>query len=218
MAELETSEYCIHSKSLFDESENPLESDNDEPVVDIISFTPLLMSVFDGNFYGLVGHKRSKKLYCLICEHECHHVTEAQDWCTCNNVHIELDENFSEESSYTSISFKSVPYPLPRHLRILYDKHEMGKHEIPPENTSLKCPHGNTFNTDDPVACNWMSRKGVTIYKEAVTILDLERIVYYRPTSGGCECKLEYDGQEDLLFNLDGKHMFYYGFCYSTSI
>ena len=220
---MEASEYCIHSQSIenlfdvLDHSSDSDDTDNDEPVVDIISFTPLLISVFDGNAYGLVGHKRSKKLYCLTCEYDCHHVTQTQEWCSSNNVHLDLIENFSEESSYTSISYKPIPYPLPRHLRRLHDKHEMGKCEfplqlIPSESDSSTCAHGNSFNMDDPVSRNWISRKGVTIYKEAVTIDDLERTAYYRPTTGKCKCRLEYDGQGDLIFNLDGKHMFYYGF------
>lgn len=37
-------------------------------------------------------------------------------------------------------------------------------------------------------------------------------MAYYRPTTGPSNCRQEYDGQSDLLFNLDGKNMFYYGF------
>ena len=29
-----------------------------------------------------------------------------------------------------------------------------------------------------------------------------------------CSCRQLYDGQEDLLFNLDGKHLFYYGYLF----
>ena len=177
--------------------------------------TPLLISAFDGSAYGLVGHKRTKKLYCLICEHECNHVALIQDWCSSSNVYLDLEEPITEELNFTSVSYNPIPYPLPRSLRQLHDRHEMGKwefplHLIPPANESSICLHGNPFNSGDPVTNKWISRKGVLIYKEAVTIP--ERIVYYHPTSGTCECRQEYDGQEDLLFNLDGRHLFYYGF------
>lgn len=39
-----------------------------------------------------------------------------------------------------------------------------------------------------------------------------EICIYYRPTlHKKCMCQLAYDGQNDLLFNLDDKHLFYYG-------
>ncbi len=49
------------------------------------------------------------------------------------------------------------------------------------------------------------------IYKESIAIQDEERTTYYRPTIGSCSCRLHYDGQEHLLFNLDNKRLFYYG-------
>ena len=45
-----------------------------------------------------------------------------------------------------------------------------------------------------------------------MTIADKHRTVYYRPTEGDCSCQLFYDGQEDLLFNVDNRHLFYYAF------
>lgn len=95
---------------------------------------------------------------------------------------------------------------LPRSLRLLHDRHKMGTNE------SSICVHGNVFNSGDPVTHNWISRKGVLIYKEGITIEDSARIIYYRSTSGTYKCRQEYDGQEDLLFNLDGRHLFYSGF------
>ena len=55
----------------------------------------------------------------------------------------------------------------------------------------------------------WISRQGAIIYKEAVTIEDEAHTIYYQPSLGSCDCKQHYDGQDDLLFNLDGKHLFY---------
>ena len=213
MTKQETSEYCIHSSSvqfLFDTStcaSHILDCDDtDEDLkVDVISLTPPLISVFDGTAYGLVSHKRTKRLYCLICEHGCNHVALIQDWCSASNVYLDLEEPSNAESNFTSVSYNPIPYPLPRSLRLLHDKHEMGKwgfplHLFPPTNESSTCMHGNCFNSGDPITHHWISRKGVLIYKEAITIEDSERTVYYRPTCGTCKCRQEYDGQEDLLF------------------
>ena len=74
------------------------------------------------------------------------------------------------------------------------------------------CKPGNSWDTHDPVSNKCISSKGAVIYKESMTIADKHRTVYYRPTKGDCSCQLFYDGQEDLLFNIDNRHLFYYGF------
>ena len=38
--------------------------------------------------------------------------------------------------------------------------------------------------------------------------------LYYRPALGPCDCRQDYDGKEELLFNLDGLHLFYYGYLF----
>ncbi len=48
------------------------------------------------------------------------------------------------------------------------------------------------------------------MYKYSVTITSASRKLYYHPAEGGCNCRSFYDGQEDLLFNLDNKHLFSY--------
>ncbi len=53
----------------------------------------------------------------------------------------------------------------------------------------------------------------VTIHKASCSLTDPRRTIYYRPVShGGCTCRLLYDGQEDLLFNINNNHLFQYGF------
>ena len=54
----------------------------------------------------------------------------------------------------------------------------------------------------------------VTIYKASVTIHDPNRKIYYRPAEGDCGCQQQFDGQDLLLFNLDNRHLFYYGFLF----
>ena len=185
--------------------------------VDFLSLNPPLVAVFDGESYGLVGCKRTSKLQCLLCEHRCHHVHQFNDWCNANDVHLDKEEPLREEQTFDSVSFTPIPYPLSTHLRDLHDKHESGRHEyplqlVPPYTATLMCKHGHQFNSADPVENHWISRKGAIIHKEAVTIVEEDRTIFYRPSLGSCDCKHDYDGQNDLLFNLDGRHLFYYGY------
>lgn len=51
------------------------------------------------------------------------------------------------------------------------------------------------------------------MHKATSSITDPDRKIFYRPTHGGeCNCRLFYDGQEDLLFNVDNNQLLYYGF------
>ena len=117
------------------------------------------------------------------------------------------------------MSSHPIPYPLPAHLRSLHDTHERGGYEfphqlVPPYSPTVKCQHSHLFNPADPVQNGWITKKGAIINKEAVTIEDENRAIYYHPSLGSCDCKQAYDGQDDLLFNLDNRHMFYYGYLF----
>lgn len=102
--------------------------------------------------------------------------------------------------------------PSSSHLRILHDKHESGGLEFPQQlvplySATVKCRHGNQFNPVDPIQNHWISRKGAIIHNEVVTIEEEARTIYYRPSLGSCDCKQDYDSQDDLHFNLNDKHM-----------
>ena len=56
-----------------------------------------------------------------------------------------------------------------------------------------------------------MASSEVIAYRYSVTITSATRKLYYRPAQGGCNCRSFYNGQDDLLFNLDNKHFFTYG-------
>lgn len=191
--------------------------EQDELTGDFLSLDPPLVAVFDGESYDLVGFKHTSKLQCLLCDHHCKHVHHIKDWCSENNVHLDKEEPLQEKQSFDSVSSLPIPYPLQAHLQKLHDKHERGGTEfpvqlIPPHNVSLKCEHGHVFNPADPVQNGWISRKGTIIYKESTTIDDKSRTTLYRPPV--VADKRYYDGQDDLLFNLDGKHLFYYGYLF----
>ena len=192
---------------------DPGVDDESELSVDFLGLEPPLVALFDGSMYGLVGHKRMTKLQCLLCDSGCKHVMLFNEWCDSNNVHLDL-EALSDEVAFQCVSSSAILYPLPTSLQSLHDRHETGKWEfplclVPPANEFATCEHGHHFTQDDPVANEWVSKKGVVIYKKSVTIKDAERVAYYRPTTGPCNCRQEYDGQIDFLFNLDGKNMFF---------
>ena len=175
--------------------------------------------MFDGDAFGLVGYKRTSKLQCLLCDHKCKHVQHFGDWCKVNDVHIDKDDPSKEEPSFNSVSSLPIPYPLPTHLKSVHDQYERGGREFPLQlvphySSTRKCEHGNLFCSADPVQNGWIVKKGCVIHKETVNIEDENRTIYYRLSVGSCSCKQAYDGQEDLLFNLDNKHPFYYGYLF----
>ena len=63
---------------LIDEGELATEGDDGrelpETSVDFLSLDPLLVAVNDGSSFGLLGHKRTSKLKCLICSSHCDHL------------------------------------------------------------------------------------------------------------------------------------------------
>ena len=84
---------------------------------------------------------------------------------------------------------------------------------VPTKRSSL-CSHSFNWDDRDPVEMGWIASTAVRIHKAHITINadDGEpRYIYFRPTVGDCDCKLHYDGQEDLVFNLDNHHLVYYG-------
>lgn len=118
-----------------------------------------------------------------------------------------------------SVSKKKVPYPLSNRLKDLRNQYESGNpfpdHLVPVHDPDLRCRHGNTFNGADPVASYWVVCESPTIYKALASIASIARKVYYRPSFGRCGCKQEYDGQDELLLNVDNKNLFYYDFLFS---
>lgn len=223
----DNAEYCIHAyaidtlctddESMIRNEEN--KENQDVLVIDFLTLEPSLVAVFDGDSYGLVGYKQTSKLQCLLCDHKCQHVRHFSEWCADNDVHLDKDEPLREEETYTSVSSRPIHYPLPTHLRSLHDQHERGCYEfpldlVPAYSNAQKCKHGHLFDSADPVVKQWIARKGVIIHKEAVSITDDNRTLYYRPSLGPCDCRQDYDGQEELPFNFDGLHLFYYGYLF----
>ena len=73
------------------------------------------------------------------------------------------------------------------------------------------CEHGFTWDDRDPVECGWLVGNA-TIYTDSMSMMHIYEDDIFHPikasygrsrTVGSCQCKLQYDGQSDLLFNLE---------------
>ena len=124
-----------------------------------------------------------------------------------------------EPDQFDCISKKKIPYPLPLHLKQLYDDCESGRDHIPKhlipsiDSGSERCVHGYEWDSGDPVSNNWYRKKKAKIVKSAMVIEEVS--IFYRVTTGDCDCKMPFDGQDHvLLFNVDDKYLFYYGFLF----
>ena len=105
----------------------------------------------------------------------------------------------------------------------------------PDNKTLLHCRHGHSWSDDDPLSMGWIRcthpyiyylqwtdnsrRNGKSMQNciclNCINIFNsIAFLVLYRQTTGDCHCKLDYDGQADLLMNLDGKHLIHYGLLY----
>ena len=82
------------------------------------------------------------------------------------------------------------------------------EHLIPEyKGDAFKCQCGNRFNSEDPITSSWIQTEGAWIHKP---LASQSCTVYYRPTIGDCSCHQEYDGQHQLLLNLDNRNLFTY--------
>ena len=68
---------------------------------------------------------------------------------------------------------------------------------------------GNAYSGENPISAGWIISDDVIVHKISLPVMLPERKLFYWKAIG-CDCKLYYDGQEDLLFNLDNHHLFYY--------
>ena len=60
------------------------------------------------------------------------------------------------------------------------------------------CKRGNSWSTKDPKSMGWIYSKTVRI-AHSNYVPERERTIYYRKTSGNCNCKHIYDGKDDQL-------------------
>ena len=193
-----------------------------EPNVGVLSTEPFLVGVYDGTKHRLIkctGVCGITRYHCSTCPSSnpnYNHLEVFKEWEAEDSILKPEQASMNEASKFPSISQHRIPYPLPEHLRRLHDVYEAWEQSltnvlVPGYNPDQRCKHGNTFNSDDPIFSGWVTFSEVIVYKYSVTITSATRKLYYWPAQGGCNCRSFYDGQDDLLFNLDNKHLFTYG-------
>ncbi|XP_070532874.1 uncharacterized protein [Ptychodera flava] len=236
----EVTKYCRHSYAinvLFPDSSlgNSLQNlthDSVSSTVELLQDEPLLAAVTlqDTHLVNLKKTAAGKKLACMTCKYgtrDCEHVEVYRHWVRDQDKESpETDTEGHRSSNFEFISYRQIPHPLPSEMKLVYDLQESGQMpfpqylvpSIPPSGEEFHlCSHGCAWDEDDPVANGWCIGEAV-IFKENCTVTSvysdgkLENIkVCYRPSVGGCGCKLFYDGGEDLLFNLNNRDFIHYG-------
>ncbi|XP_066271346.1 uncharacterized protein [Branchiostoma lanceolatum] len=217
-----------------DESGSDDDDDEEEAMPstspEVLQTHPRIVAVYvEGTGYGLVTHEGPKsRLVCRSCTrqiHNCCHVHRYRDYCRKHDVPLPEEQRTATTSKpHDGVSYRPIPYPTwPDEMMELKDKLRSGLAQYPehlvPSIWDATCKHGNPWDTRDPVKEGWVTHRGVTIHDAEGAVLDYvdpitketrERVVYFRPTTGNCTCKLPYDGQEDLVFNFSNKAMYAY--------
>ena len=196
--------------------------------VDQLCTSTLIIAAFSSALgYGLLHKDRSGKarVRCSTCStnvYACDHIVTYKQWVSRENAMADLDFNLAEEESqltqtYSAISKAQIEFPLTEKLKKLFDEYEHQERSFPskfvPSIVEDCCEHGFKWDKRDPLEMKWIACSSVVIHKSHLSINSDDsapRTTFYIPSSGGCKCKLYYDGQSDLLFNLDNKNLIYY--------
>ena len=137
-----------------------------------------------------------------------------------NEIELPFDsqEENHNDSIFLSIPHQKIPYPLPDDLKKCRWKFSDPTKPISlrtklyPPMESCICSCGHPFK-DEPTLVTSEAR----IHAQVDTISNV--CVYMQETHAGkCSCKLYYDGQDDLLFNLNNVHLFYYEWLFGMMI
>ena len=183
---------------------------DDEESYECEFFTSSLIGIYckQDSSYSIINHTASETK-CLKCKYNvrsCVHVK------TFNEFKPEDTEyNVRTQQVFKSLSEELVPYPLDDATDLeTYAGYVSGSIRyntclIPRYDSSKKCIHGNVFSE------TLIQSKG----KSYLHTKDFthECVVYHR-LAIGCDCRQNYDGRDELLFNLDNIHIFSYQWLY----
>ncbi|XP_077986107.1 uncharacterized protein LOC144440592 [Glandiceps talaboti] len=156
----------------------------------------------------------------------CEYVGMYRTWLDDNDLSVPESRNdVPRKSNFKHITYERIPYPLSEKLQEVYDRQVDGDApfpeylipQIPESGKHSFCEHGCQWDDGDPVVNGWICGEGL-VFQEHNTIAKVningkqEKIkVCYRPSVGACRCVLHYDGQEDLLLNLNNHTLVHYG-------
>ena len=160
--------------------------------------------------FGVI-RKTPKTVVCLCC-------TNNNSCCHKKTYTVLTPENYIHVPK-TSITKHDIEYPLSKERALVLRAYKTCKrkypsHLIPEYSKSFKCNHGHPFAPGCPKKNKWLSVRKSYIHLKHITI---ETNVYYRPVQNNpdnCDCKMEFQGQKQCIFNLNNTHLF----CYSLLI
>jgi hypothetical protein len=159
--------------------------------------------------YGIVvaGHKQFK---CQTCQDlNCPHIHSFSSWNAETDEEVDLEQAFSElklSRDSTRDRFKCVstnPLPWPVSDKYKKKKRHVDRSGFPkklaPPKPKVQCAHKSSFH------CVLVTKEAMIHRESSVTTAHLYE---YRSSSCHCDCRVRYDGQDDLLLNLDDKNLF----------
>lgn len=190
----------------------------------VVNTTKQHMAIcFDGKTHGVVVVNLAKggnKGKCCLCRSiKCDHIKEwnteqkkdvMKETFTENNINTEnITEKDTKEDQWGRTM--KLKLPLSEQTQQLmqraddqeYDKieHFFNDHI---EGTSCLL-HQNSWDSRCPIQNDWWYANKVKI-AHSKYVKPKPRKVYYRPTTGECDCRLPYNGEDDMLLDMGGKH------------
>ena len=173
-----------------------------EDIVDVLSMSPFAAAVgCREHSYGIItaGQKRFK---CSCQSGQCGHLAVFEPWNKDNQVYdFDIESGVTGHRMFKSVSTEKIPWPLPAEKKSLYMKLRKGRPaELCPTNVPEKCVHGVKLE-------RVLIAENATLHAEDAAE-DGHKVYAYK-TKTNC-CKVDYDGSQHLLLNLDNQHLFCY--------
>ena len=186
-----------------------------------------MAACFDGKTHGLVSvnlARRGNKGKCFLCKSiRCSHVMqwnrELKDEVLKENYSDNNKENTQENSKEANEEKRDeekelkselrLKLPLSEHTQKLMqrkDDHDYDdkEHFVNAHTEGTAClPHNNSWDGRCPIENNWCYANNIKI-AHSKYVRTKERKIYYRPTIGSCNCRLPYDGEDDMVLEVGG--------------
>lgn len=206
-------ENCLHIVQVKTIWPTFIREEDDEENYNIINLSDGLYGVYCGS-YSIIK-KTNKTSRCLVCEsrpEKCIH----SKYFAKNSAAANIPPVDRDPVEFKCISDKPIPYPLDADPETFeYDladikKYALGiypQHLVPVYDPTNRCEHGNLYSQADPVSTGCIKQSNAIIH---LSHMDLECMIYYRPSQGHCQCRQRYDGRAHMLLNFDDKNLYSY--------
>ena len=208
----EENNYCKHCSAVRC-LRSPVAFQQNSSIAEVISNSPFVAVANGGSAgYGLIqaGHKQFK---CLTCKQpNCSHLDAFKQWN--ENQGTEQDDDYSalqkafseikltrqvRSKDFSCVSTAAIPWPVNQQYR--KTKTKIDTHGFPlelrPKKLSNKCKHGLRYKL---VVLNMQA----IIHREST----YKYVKLFQYNTEGCDCEINYDGQDSLLLNLNNRDLF----------